>query len=359
MIALPQRQTLLGWIDEACAAGARLARACEIVGLSARCVQRWLRPEAEQGDRRESGKRRAVEPANKLSQEEREAVMRTLNSDEFKDLPPSQIVPRLSDRGLYLASESTMYRLLRAARQLGHRRMEAVPQKRSKPRALVATTPDQIYCWDITYLPTQVRGQHFYLYLFEDLFSRKIVGWQVFDCESAELAAGLLQDICERQGIVPDQLSVHSDNGAPMKGQTMLAALQRLGVAHTRSRPAVSNDNPYVESAFRTLKHRPALPVTAFDDVLSARRWATEMVHWYNDQHRHSAIGFVTPSQRHAGEDQALLEQRRQVYELARNAHPDRWSGEPRAWTHIKEVHLNPDKPKPKDKEHHPTQRAA
>ena len=357
MIALPQRQILLELIEQACAAGARLARACEVVGLSTRCVQRWLRPDAQQGDRRERGKRRAVEPANKLSPAEREAVMSTLNSEEFKDLPPSQIVPRLSDRGLYLASEATMYRLLRAARQLGHRLLQAVPRKRSKPRALVATQPNQIYCWDITYLPTQVRGQHFYLYLFEDLFSRKIVGWQVFDCESAELAAGLLQDICERQRIVPGQLSVHSDNGAPMKGQTMLAALQRLGVAHTRSRPAVSNDNPYVESIFRTLKYRPALPVTAFDGLLSARRWASELVHWYNDQHRHSAIGFVTPNQRHSGEDQALLEQRRQVYERARGAHPQRWSGEPRDWARIKEVHLNPDKPT--HKEHQPTQRAA
>ena len=254
MSTLTQRQTLMELIDQACTAGARLVRVCEIVGLSARSVQRWLRPEASQGDRRESGKRHAVSPANKLSQTERDAVMRTLNSEEFKDLPPSQVVPRLSDQGLYLASESTMYRLLKQARQLGHRRLEAVPQKRSKPRALVAHKPDQIYCWDITYLPTQVRGQHYYLYLFEDLFSRKIVGWQVFDCENAELVAGLLQDICERRDIPKHQLTVHSDNGSPMKGQTMLAALQGLGVAHTRSRPVVSNDNPYVESIFRTLK---------------------------------------------------------------------------------------------------------
>lgn len=349
MNSLSQRQTLLDLISQACAAGARLARACEIVGLSVRSVQRWLRPQAQPGDRRESGKRRYVRPANKLSAPEREAVMSTLNSEEFKDLPPSQIVPLLSDQGLYLASESTMYRLLKDAKQLGHRRLEAVPQKRSKPRALVATQPDQIYCWDITYLPSQVRGQYFYLYLFEDLFSRKIVGWQVFDCESAELAAGLLQDICERQGITLNQLTVHSDNGAPMKGQTMLAALQRLGVAHTRSRPSVSNDNPYVESIFRTLKYRPALPVMAFENLLAARRWATELVHWYNDQHRHSAIGFVTPSQRHAGADQALLEQRQQVYEQARRAHPSRWSGPTRDWSHVKTVYLNPDKPNIKE----------
>ena len=185
---------------------------------------------------------------------------------------------------------------------------------------------------------------HFYLYLFEDLFSRKIVGWQVFDRESAELASQLLRDICERQGIRPGQLTVHSDNGSPMKGETMLAAMQRLGVAHTRSRPAVSNDNPYVESAFRTLKYRPELPVRPFDNLLAARRWVTDLAHWYNHEHRHSAIGFVTPAQRNAGLDRALLEQRARVYASARQHNPQRWSATPRQWMHVDAVYLNPDK---------------
>jgi hypothetical protein len=159
-----------------------------------------------------------------------------------------------------------------------------VPQKRSKPRALVAKEPDQIYCWDITYLPTEVRGLFFYLYLFVDIFSRKVVGWQVFDCESAEKSAALLEDICRRQGIRANQVTVHSDNGGPMKGETMLATMQRLGVAHSRSRPAVSNDNPYAESLFKTLKYRPQLPLKPFADLLHARRWVTELVHWYNEQ---------------------------------------------------------------------------
>ena len=257
MTSVQQRQKLLGLIGKACADGARLKPACRQVGLSCRSVQRWQRPDALEGDQRSSGKRRHARPANKLSEDERQAVMATLNSEAFKDLPPSQIVPRLADTGFYVASESTMYRLLRQQGQLAHRRSERAAQKRSRPRALAASAPDQVFCWDITYLPTQVRGQHFYLYLFEDLFSRKIVGWQVFDCESAELASQLLtRDICARQAITPGQLTVHSDNGAPMKGETMLATMQRLGVAHTRSRPSVSNDNPYVESAFRTLKYR-------------------------------------------------------------------------------------------------------
>ena len=173
-------------------------------------------------------------------------------------------------------------------RRRTHRRAERPPQKRSKPRALQATQPNQVYCWGITYLPTQVRREYFYLYLFEDLFSRKIVGWQVFDSESAEQASQLLQDICTRLKIGPAQLTVHSDNGSPMKGETMLATMQRLGVAHTRSRPAVSNDNPYVESIFRTLKYRPQLPVKPFADLLAARRWMTALAGWYNDEHRHS-----------------------------------------------------------------------
>ena len=193
-------------------------------------------------------------PPNKLSDAERAQALQVLNSEPFKDLPPSQIVPRLADQGRYVASESTLYRLLRQAGQLAHRRLERAAYKRHKPRALVATAPNQVYCWDITYLPTQVRGTYFYLYLFVDLFSRKIVGWQVFDCESAELASQLLMDICQRHAVAPGQLTVHSDNGAPMKGETMLATMQRLGVAASRSRPAVSNDNPFSEALFRTLK---------------------------------------------------------------------------------------------------------
>ena len=353
MIPLPQRQTLLALIAQACLAGARLHKACAVLGLAARTVQRWLHPGAAAGDRRTSEQRTPHVPANKFTDAEQQAAMDALSSSAFKDLPPSQIVPRLADLGRYVGSESTLYRLLRQAGQLAHRRLERAPHKRSKPRALVATAPDQIYCWDITYLPTEVRGQHFYLYLFEDLFSRKAVGWQVFDCESAELSSQLLRDICQRQGIKPEQLTVHSDNGGPMKGQTMLTTLQELGVAHTRSRPAVSNDNPYAQSLFRTLKYRPQLPVKPFKDLLEARRWVAQLLHWYNEEHRHSAISFVTPAQRHSGLDAAMLNARKAVYETARHANPNRWSKNTRSWHYESAVHLNPDsqatkEPKPK-----------
>jgi transposase InsO family protein len=354
MSTLAHRATVLELIAEACIAGARLHRACEIIGLAARTVQRWVdagKNALYVGDRRTPDQRIHNCPPNKLSDAERLAALAVLNSEEFKDLPPSQIVPRLADKGVYVASESTLYRLLRQAGQLAHRRLERVPQKRSKPRALVARRPDQIYCWDITYLPTQVRGLFFYLYLFVDIFSRKVVGWQVFDCESAERAAALLEDICRRQGVGADQVTVHSDNGSPMKGETMLATMQRLGVAHSRSRPAVSNDNPYAESLFKTLKYRPHLPLKSFADLMQARRWVTELVHWYNEQHRHSAISFVTPAQRHAQTDETLLHARAAVYEKARQQHPARWSGNTRNWTFIDEVHLNPDSPQTKESE--------
>jgi putative transposase len=354
MTTLEQRQTLLGLIEQACQDGARLHKACALIGLGARTVQRWLaagQDALQLGDRRTPDKRIHNCPPNKLSDAERQAAFAVLNSDEYKDLPPSQIVPRLADKSQYVASESTLYRLLRLAGQLTHRRVERPPQKRSKPRALVATQPDQIYCWDITYLPTEVRGLYFYLYLFVDIFSRKIVGWQVFDCESAEKAAALLEDICRRQGISPNQVTVHSDNGGPMKGETMLATMQRLGVAHSRSRPAVSNDNPYSESLFKTLKYRPQFPLKPFADLLQARRWVTELVHWYNEEHRHSAISFVTPAQRHSQTDKALLQARATVYEVARQKHPQRWSKKTRAWAFIDTVHLNPDSAQTKESE--------
>ena len=347
MSSLPERQTLLALLTEACNAGARLRPACTQIGLSERTVQRWQRSAAgDDGDLRASTRRVSTPPRNRLSDTERQAALALLNSDKFKDLPPSQIVPRLADQGRFVASESTLYRVLRGAGQLTHRRAERAPQQRSRPRALAATRPDQIYCWDISYLPTEVRGIYFYLYLFVDLFSRKIVGWQVYDSESADRAGQLLTDICARQQIAPQQLTLHSDNGAPMKGEAMLATLQRLGVAASRSRPAVSNDNPFSEALFRTLKYRPQLPVKPLQSLLQARRWVTQLVHWYNNEHRHSAIGFVTPEQRHVEIDRSMLLERAKVYEAARLRHPHRWSRSTRDWTRIAEVHLNPEKQK-------------
>lgn len=180
-----------------------------------------------------------------------------------------------------------------------------------------------------------------------DVFSRKIVGWQIYETESSELASEVMRDICERENIAPQQVVLHSDNGSPMKGATMLATLQALGVMPSFSRPAVSNDNPYSESLFKTLKYRPNYPSRAFESLLAARQWVQTFVHWYNHEHCHSAIRFVTPHERHAGQDSAVLSKRVDVYEAAKAKHPQRWSGSTRSWQPVLVVHLNPDQQKP------------
>ena len=339
MTALAQRSQIIAILTEAIEAGARQDRACAVISLSERTLQRWQRDELC-GDQRPL---RVQAPANRLSVLERQRVLVVANSAEFGHLPPSQIVPRLADSGQYIASESTFYRVLRAEQQLTHRRTERPAQNRSKPRALCATAPDELFSWDITYLPTLVKGIYFYLYLFMDIFSRKVVGWQVYEEESSELASEVMRDICEREDIAPNQVVLHSDNGSPMRGATMLATLQSLGVMPSFTRPAVSNDNPFSESLFKTLKYWPAYPVRAFDSLSAAREWVCIFVQRYNHEHRHSAIGFVTPGQRHAGLDMALLRKRTAVYEAAKARHPERWSGATRNWEPVLIVHLNPD----------------
>ncbi|AEF98572.1 Integrase catalytic region [Methylomonas methanica MC09] len=339
MTSLQQRQTLIESVAEATEAGARQDQACAVLGLSPRTLQRWQAGETPGEDRRP----RQYTPAHALTEAERNHILAVANSAEFADLPPSQIVPRLADQGIYLGSESTIYRLLKAARQLKHRRSERPSQPRTKPKALSATAPNQLYSWDITYLAAAVKGQFYYLYLFLDIFSRQIVGWRVFEAESSQYASELLRDIVLREGLQPGQVILHSDNGSPMKGATMLATLQQLGVMPSLSRPAVSNDNPYSESLFKTLKYRPQYPLKPFADLVAARQWVADLVQWYNHEHRHSAIGFVTPAQRHAGLDEALLNQRKALYEDARRQNPRRWSQNTRNWNRIHTVHLNPD----------------
>jgi len=342
MTSLPERENVLALVAEAVSAGARQAHACAAIDLSERTLQRWQKNlAAGVGDRRPA---RIQTPGNALSEQERRRVLAIANSQEFGHLPPSQIVPRLVDRGEYVASESSFYRVLKAHGQLAHRRAEKPSKPRAKPRALSATRPNQLFSWDITYLPTAVRGRYFYLYLFMDIFSRKIVGWQVYDAECSALAGAVLRDICARECIAPDQVVLHSDNGAPMKAAKMLATLQALGVVPSFSRPAVSNDNPYSESLFKTMKYRPAYPVRPFVDLMAARQWVGSFVHWYNEEHRHSAIGYVTPEQRHAGLDVELLRKRAAAYAVAKAAHPNRWSGEIRNWNPVTVVHLNPEK---------------
>lgn len=215
-------------VAAAIVSGARLAQACEAISLSERTLQRWQGDQARAvGDLRPS---RIQMPKNKLTTLERQRILTVANSDEFGHLSPSQIVPRLADQGQFVGSESSFYRVLKDAKQLQYRTASKPSRPRHKPRALSATAPGQIYCWDITYLPSRIQGMYFYLYLFIDLYSRKIVGWQVYDVESSERASEVIRDICERENIAHGQVTLHSDNGSPMKGVTMRAMLEQLGV---------------------------------------------------------------------------------------------------------------------------------
>jgi transposase InsO family protein len=340
---------VITWIDEACAAGARLSRTCEVLELSPRTLQRWREDgEVKADGRKEAGAQRV--PANKLSEHERRQILDIANAPEFAHLPPSQIVPTLADQGVYIASESSFYRVLRKAELLAHRG-KAKPAARQRPKPLQADAPNQLWSWDITYLATTVKGAFFYLYLIMDVFSRKIVGWEAYASESADQAAEVFRKAYLREGVAGDDLVLHSDNGSPMKGATMLATLQRLGVMPSFSRPSVSDDNPYSEALFKTLKYHPGFPDKPFDSLEEAREWVAGFVYWYSEIHRHSALRFVTPDQRHRGEDIAVLEQRQALYEAAKLQHPERWSGPTRNWEPDETVYLNPGKPMKKEVE--------
>jgi putative transposase len=261
---------------------------------------------------------------------------------EFVGLSPHQLVPKLADLSMFVASESSVYRVLRRRRLVRHRDRSR-PRTHRRPRELVATGPNQVWAWDITYLPGGVRGTFWYLYAILDVWSRKLVGWAVHDVQSDELAAEFVDATCAREGVARDQLALHADNGGAMKGRTMLAKLEQLGVVPSFSRPRVSDDNPFPEALFRTLKYRPGYPDKPFVLLEDARRWVAAFVGWYNDDHQHSAIRFVTPSQRHAGHDAAILARRAEVYRAARQRHPNRWSRNTRNWNPIETVRLNPE----------------
>jgi len=323
-------------IEEAVHHGATKTRACEVIGVSVRSLQRWSHQMADGRQDREQN------PQNRLSAEERRAVLECCHQPAHQSLSPKQIVPRLADEGEYLASESTFYRILKEAQQLHRRGREAQAVKREKPAEYMATGPGEVLSWDITYLRSPIRGSFFYLYLFMDLYSRRIVGWEILEQESSESAAALLQKISLKERLKPGQTVLHSDNGSPMKGATMLATLQRLGVVASFSRPAVSNDNAYSEALFKTMKYVPSYPSQPFGSLDEARQWVNKFVLWYNQEHRHSEIQYVTPDQRHRGEDAEILAKRKQVYEAARARNPLRWSGDTRNWQPVKSVTLNP-----------------
>jgi putative transposase len=344
MTRLEDREIRMTEITAACAAGARLAPACALAGLDLRTFQRWRAEEGEvTADRRPEAVR--PRPAHALSEAERARIVELANEPRFASTPPARIVPALADEGVYVASEASFHRVLRDHGQMQRRGRARPPRSAGPPSTHVATGPGQVWCWDVTFLPTQVQGRWFYLYVILDLFSRKIVGFEVHDADQAEHAAHLVRRTALAEGIHARATRpvLHGDNGPSVKATTVAAMLYWLGIAPSHSRPRVSDDNAYAEALFRTAKYRPEFPSRGFADVAAAREWAAAFVLWYN-HHHHSGIRYVTPAQRHAGGDGPILAARHALYQQAREANPRRWSGRTRNWSPIGAVTLNPER---------------
>jgi len=308
MITLEDRQRTAQWVEQARRDGARLRSACEVSGIDTRTLQRWkVGAGLERGDGRPHAIRPPAEHA--LSAEERERILQIANEPRFAELPPARIVPMLADEGTYIASESSFSRVLRAHGQIRHRGRAKAPERKRVPSTHVATAPGQLWCWDVTFLASRVVGQWFYLYVILDVYSRKIVGWEVHETDSSDHAVALLRRTALAEGVhaMTTKPVLHGDNGATMKATTVLAMLHWLGIKPSYSRPRVSDDNAFIESLFRTAKYRPQFPASGFADLSEARRWGSEFVSWYNHDHRHSGIRYVSPAQRHAGRDRDLI----------------------------------------------------
>lgn len=315
-----------------------MSRCCEVVGLSVRTVQRWRREDDAGEDRRRGPN---TVPGNKLTEHEEKQLLALLTSPAYRDLSPRQVIPALAERGTYIASEATAYRLLHMRGMQRHRGATRPPTKK-RPAQLVATGPNQVYCWDITYMKKSVLGTFYFLYLVTDIFSRRIVAARVYEAESDEHASALFKEVVAREGLAHGKTALHSDNGPTMKGATLKATLERLGVLASYSRPGVSDDNPYVESLFGTMKSRVGYPKKPFATLAEAQAWVDRFVGWYNHEHRHSALNWVTPSARHSGQDLELLRRRHATYARARKRKPQRWSRGIRDCSPAPAVMLNP-----------------
>jgi putative transposase len=342
------RRRALEILDAGMATGARSCELATLLGVGLSTLQRWRRQFAGDGDGldRRKGSHRLV--SHRLSDEERQRILLTCNQSEFAALPPGQIVPALADRGVYIGSERSFYRVLHAHGQAHHRGRARPPQEPRPVPRLQARGANQLWSWDITYLPTSVRGVWLYLYVVIDVWSRKVVAWDVAEREDSQIAADLVSRACLRERISKcrrQPLILHADNGNAMRAATLEARLEELGVLRSFSRPRVSNDNPYSESLFRTVKYRPNYPRRPFRSQDDACSWVAAFVDWYNHQHRHSGIRFVTPDQRHSGQADEICHHRACVYEQARQRHPRRWTRSTRCWRQPEVVWINPPPP--------------
>lgn len=289
--------------------------ACEALGVSRATFYRMRKPKGPSGPR--------PTPKRALSEEERQAVLAVCHSEEFVDRPPATIHATLADRGVYLCSTRTMYRILDAAQEVKERRKQATHPVYVKPE-LCALAPNQVWSWDITDLKGPVRGSRFKLYVTIDLFSRLVVGWTIQHKEDEDIAKEFHRQNFIRHGIVVGNLTLHSDRGAAMVSKTVHDLLLDLGVVRSHSRPHVSDDNPYSESQFKTLKYSPGFP-ERFGSIEDARSFCRRYFHWYNTRHRHSGIGMMTPIDVHEGRAELIYQARQAVLDRAFQAHPERF----------------------------------
>ena len=343
MSSLAQRNCILDLIDTAVDNGARYNEACKTIGIASSTLRRWR---CDDGSAKEDERPAAVRPvpAKRLSDEERQRLVETCNRTEFASLPPSQIVPALADRGEFIGSESTIYRELKRVGQLNPRGRAKARQKRKAPTTHLTDAVNQVWMMDVTWLPSRVGGKFYYLYMVEDLFSRYGVSWEVFEQECSEHTCRVVEQAVWREKCSLQPPILHRDNGSVLKSHTVMQKLRELGISSSHSRPRVSDDNAFIESMFRTLKYCPQWPSEGFESLEAARRWANKFMLWYNNEHKHSALKFVTPAQRHRGEDVAILAKRHEVYQQAKAANPERWSGDTRNWKRESTMALNPEK---------------
>jgi putative transposase len=276
-----------------------------------------------------------------LSPDERAQIHTVLNSERFADCAPREIYATLLDEGSYLCSWSTMYRLLREADEVRRRRDQVRRGAYTKPE-LLATQPNQLWSWDITKLKGAAKWTYHYLYVILDVYSRYVVGWMIAECESAALAEAFIAETCAQEGIAPDQLTLHADRGSAMTSKCVAQLLADLGVAKTHSRPQVSDDNPFSEAHFKTVKYHPSCP-ERFGSLADARAWARSFFQWYNHAHHHSGIGLLTPATVHHGHAPAVRAARQEVLAMAYAAHPERFvRGRPQPPALPEAVWINP-----------------
>jgi putative transposase len=287
-------------------------------------------------------------PPRALSPAEQEQVRELLNSERFQDVAPREVYAELLDEERYLCSISTMYRILAKHAEVRERRNHLRHPAYHKPE-LLATGPNQVWSWDITKLRGPSKGVYYYLYVMIDIYSRYVVGWLIAEVESAELAEQLIAETCAKHGVQRAQLTIHADNGSPMIAKTVAILLADLGVAKSHSRPHVSNDNPYSEAQFKTLKYRPDYP-NRFGSVADARRWGRGFFAWYNGQHHHTGLGLLTPAVVHTGQAETVRQQHQTILLRAYQAHPERFvRGQPQPTKLPEAVWINPP-PRPADR---------